>query len=118
QLIRRTFQRRARELAPELRRQLRVVVAERDGADAARGGGDEQPPERRADHAVMDGLARASSPIRCWCHAELLACTFVHAAARAVAGLERRAADGVAGAQALLQSLGAPRAHVLARRHA
>ena len=60
----------------------------------------------------------AAAPVRAGCHSQLLRGRIVHAAARAVARIERRPAHGCPRAQVRLETVGAKRGRVLSRRHA
>lgn len=60
----------AGELAPELRREGRVVLSQLDGTDAARRRRHQEPADVRRDDRVPDLLASTATAVRGWSHPE------------------------------------------------
>jgi hypothetical protein len=89
-----------------------------DGADAALGGGDADPAERRSCERVADALPSGAAAIGRRRHAEEAPRVLVHAARGAVAGAVDGGVHRLARAQRALQSVAAACGVVLARRDA
>src|SRR5581483_8227598 len=80
--------RRRRVLAPQLRHEIGVGRAHRDGADALRRRRHEQTSERRRAGRVRDRRAGAAAAIRRRRHAETVRAALVEATARSVSGAD------------------------------
>ncbi len=95
--------------------QLRLVVAELDGAEAARGRRDQGPADRQREDGIADSLAAAAGAVAARRHAEAGGRLFVEARGRAVAGVEQRRGDPAAILERGLDRFQAMRVLVVAR---
>ena len=100
---------RRRKFIAQFVLEFAVVIAEIDRADAARGGADQQPAERRLGDREADFGAPAALGVSRRGHAKARAAGFIDPARGAVAGAVGRPRHAFAGTQAVAQRL-APQA--------
>jgi hypothetical protein len=107
-----------RELGGEGALELRIVVAERDGAHAALGGRHEHSTDGARGGRVADVRTTPPAPVGRRRHAQVHVRSVVGTAARAVARVERCTTHGGAAAELRLEPLGAQGSRVSLGRHA